>query len=257
MMTSLIRVLPFLLVYMTLWYGIALWKKRNDLADVAWGPGFVLCAVLCAVQVTELSGRAKLLLLLTLVWALRLSSYIFLRNWGKPEDFRYRKWRQEWGQSVIWRSYLQVFLLQGGILFLVGLPLWLGILDSDLSDWSIWDGLGLLIWVKGFLYESIGDAQMAQFRKRRTSPHEVMRNGLWKYTRHPNYFGEALLWWGIFLISRAGGVPIWSGIGPLLITYLLVKVSGVPMLEKKYEGNAEYVDYQRRTSSFVPWFPRK
>lgn len=257
MFQFLLRVIPFLLSYMTLWYFIALWRKRNDLADIAWGPGFLLCAVVCLLQTDQaVSLRSQLLLALTLVWSLRLSIYILLRNWGKPEDFRYKKWRQEWGKTIYWRSYLQVFLLQGAFLFIAGLPLWSALLLSSPAPWSVWDGLGLVLWVTGFLFEALGDAQMARFRKLRKSPNDVMRSGLWKYTRHPNYFGEALLGWGVYVLAVSGGAPLWSGIGPIVMTYLLVNVSGVPMLEKKYEGNSEYLDYQRRTSAFIPWFPK-
>ena len=258
MIGSLFLLLPLILLYMTFWFGVAVWRKRNDLADVAWGPAFVLAAGVSLFFSPQLTWRSELLFALTTIWAIRLSTSIGARNWKKTEDFRYRKWREEWGKSVIWRSFLQVFVLQGVILFIVGLPLWTGILRSDSSAFQFWDALGLICWVKGFFYEAVGDAQMAAFRKKRSSPHEVMRTGLWKYSRHPNYFGEALLWWGMGMMSiGSGAAPLWSAVGPLLLTYLLLRVSGVPMLEKKYEGNDQYLDYQRKTSAFIPWFPKK
>lgn len=254
---SLFVLAPIVLIYMTLVFVVAVWRKRNDLADVAWGPAFVLAAGASLALSPQWTGRSQVLFVLTLIWAIRLSLYIGSRNWKKSEDFRYKKWREEWGKSVLWRSYLQVFILQGLILLVVGLPLWLGIYQAQDSSWGVWDTVGLVLWLKGFFYEAVGDAQMASFRKNRTSPSQVMRQGLWKYTRHPNYFGEALLWWGIWVISVGGaGAPVWTAVGPLLLTYLLLQVSGVVMLEKKYKGNADYLDYQRKTSAFIPWFPK-
>lgn len=256
------RVGGVLALYFTSVYFIALLKKRNDLADVAWGPGFLVGAWGAWSFADGSSWRSSLIFGMIALWALRLSLYIGLRNKGKEEDFRYQAWRKEWGKNAWWRSYLQVFLLQGAILFVVGLPVWLGVSSrSDSQPSLVWsDALGVLIWLTGLGFETVADAQMAAFRRAKAQEKvggsRVMRTGLWRYSRHPNYFGEALLWWGVFVVCLSATVPFWTGVGPALMTFLLVKVSGVPMLEKKYAQDPEYQEYQRTTPVFVPWFPK-
>lgn len=276
------------LLYFTLWFGVAAWKSRNDLADTAWGPGFLVGALYCAFNrdwnsywSSQLSphndayrSQTPLLSYVILgmvgIWALRLSTYIFFRSQGKPEDFRYQKMRQEWGSSVFWRSYLQVFVLQACVLLLVGLPVWLSLLGAPENaessrliplrlNYLAWIGVG--VWIAGLTFEAVADAQMGAFRrdktKRSVKSSSVMQSGLWKYSRHPNYFGESVLWFGIYLVCLANTAPVWTIIGPLTLTFLLVRVSGIPLLEKKYKGNAEFETYQKRTSSFIPWFTKK
>jgi steroid 5-alpha reductase family enzyme len=242
---------------MTLWWVIALWRKRNDLADIAWGLGFVFTAGWTALQQSEIHARSWLLVILVTLWGARLSCYVGVRNLGKDEDFRYQKMRKDWGAQIIWRSYLQVFLLQGFLLVLVGLPVWSGMQGNLASEFNLLDGVGLTLWALGFFFEAVSDQQMARFKKHRTRDQSVMNSGLWKYSRHPNYFGEAVLWWGIFLIALSNQASPWTVFGPILITFLLIKVSGVPLLEKKYKENKEYRAYQETTSSFIPWFPTK
>ncbi len=257
---NVFRVAEVIWAYMTLAYGVAALKKRNDLADMIWGPGFWVGALVLFALAPEQSWRGVLLLVLVGLWALRLSVYIYLRNRGRPEDFRYQNWRKEWGKHVWWRSYLQVFMLQGLILVIVGLPLWSGIRSSG-GDFTLLDFLGISLWGIGLACEAVADAQMAHFRQARAHVEGraplIMQSGLWKYSRHPNYFGEALLWWGIFLVSYAGSAPFWTVLGPVTITFFLVKVSGVPMLEKKYADNIAYQRYRETTSALIPWFPKK
>ncbi|MDX2070595.1 MAG: DUF1295 domain-containing protein [Haliscomenobacter sp.] len=241
-------------VYATLWFIISLVARRNDVADIAWGLGYVVvCAYLFQTQVK--ASVPLLVYTLVGIWALRLSTHIFLRNRGKGEDFRYRQWREEWGETFYWRSYLQVYLLQGFLLWVVALPIVVGGISAA-QEWTICTYLGILLWGIGFFFQAVGDYQLTQFVKTRKHKEEVLQTGLWKYSRHPNYFGEIAMWWGIFVIV----LPIpsaWLGmIGPLTITLLLVFVSGVPMLEKRYVGNAEYAEYQKRTSVLVPWWPK-
>ncbi len=241
-------------IYATLWFVISLLTRRNDVADIAWGLGYVVvCLYLFQTQV-----KASIpLLVYTLVgiWALRLSAHIFLRNRGKGEDFRYRQWREEWGKTFYWRSYLQVYLLQGFLLWVIALPIVVAGISAA-QEWTIGTYLGILIWGIGFFFQAVGDYQLTLFVKNRKHKEDVLQTGLWKYSRHPNYFGEIAMWWGIFVIA----LPLpyaWLGmIGPLTITLLLVFVSGVPMLERRYVGNAEYAAYQKRTSVLVPWWPR-
>ena len=200
--------------------------------------------------------RGVLAGILVSIWGLRLAWHIHARHRGKPEDFRYLAWRREWGKWFYARSYAQVYLLQGALLFVVELPV-LMINRSPGGTLGILEILGVFIWLFGFLFESVGDAELARFAKDPFNRGKILQTGLWRYTRHPNYFGEVVQWWGIWLI--AVGVPGgWFGIaGPLAITFLILKVSGIPMLEKKMAANSDFAEYKRRTSVLVPWIPKK
>ena len=243
-------------VYMTAVFLIAVIAKDNSVVDVAWGPGFILVAAVTFLLRPGFEARRVLIGLLVIIWGLRLAAHVFLRNRGRGEDFRYAKWRRDWGGWFLPRSYLQIFLLQGIFMLVISSPVVL-VNGSSARRLTVLDGLGALVWLIGFLFEAVGDFQLKKFKQRPESRGKIMTRGLWKYTRHPNYFGEAALWWGIFVIglSAPGG---WAGIvSPLTIGFLLLKVSGVPMLEKKYAGNEEFAAYARRTSPFFPWFPKK
>lgn len=243
--------------YMTLWYMLSLVKKRNDVADVAWGLGFILLAWTSFFLGQTKSMRGILAGALISIWGLRLACYIHTRNRGKTEDYRYAKWRQEWGKWFYLRSYVQVYLLQGFFLYLIILPV-LIINKKDVgSPFNYLDILGTVVWIFGFLFETIGDAQLAKFVKNPNNKGKIIQNGLWRYTRHPNYFGEVTLWWGIWLISLSAYSNLLSLIGPLTITFLILKVSGIPMLEKKYEGNPNFEAYKKKTSAFFPLPPKK
>ena len=242
--------------YMTLWFLISLIKRRNDVADVAWGLGFVLMAWTSFFLSGASGMRGVLVGLLVSIWGLRLAWHIHARHRSKPEDFRYQTWRREWGRWFYARSYAQVYLLQGALLFLVALP----VLVINRSPGVAFDSLeviGVCVWLFGFLFESVGDAELARFAKDPVNRGRILQSGLWRYTRHPNYFGEVVQWWGIWLV--AVGVPGgWFGIvGPLTITFLILKVSGIPMLEKKLAENPDFAEYRRRTSVFVPWVPMR
>ncbi len=239
---------------MTAWFLIALSWHRNDVADVAWGFGFVLVAV-TSLLLHEPAGRPLLVTALVAVWATRLSLYVHFRNRNKSEDFRYRKWREEWGKSFYFRSYLQVFLLQSILLVLIATPI-IYVCSVPNPPLGYIDVVGALIWLIGFFFEAVGDEQLRRFMRDPSNKGRIMTSGLWRFTRHPNYFGEVTLWWGIFVIAL--GVPGgWRTIiGPATITFLILKVSGIPMLEAKYRGNPQYEAYQRRTSAFFPLPPR-
>lgn len=253
--TVFIHAVLIILVYATMWYGIALYKKRNDVADIAWGPGYILiCGYLFITQ--SWSPVSFLLYILVTLWGSRLALHIYSRNKNKTEDFRYRQWREEWGSSFYWRSYLQVFLLQGFILLVIISPVMFTAVNAPAS-WNIFTVIGLCCWLVGFYFQSVADQQLAVFLKQRKDKDEIMQTGLWKYSRHPNYFGELLMWWGIFIVA----VPLPRGIffivSPLTITLLLLFVSGIPLLEKKYEGNKRFQAYKKRTSALVPMPPKK
>lgn len=244
-----------LFVYMSLWFVVSLVKKRNDVADVAWGLGFVLLAWVSFYFFGDAGVRGLLVNVLVSIWGLRLAWHIYTRNKGKAEDYRYLAWRKEWGQWFYLRSYAQVYLLQGFLLFLIVLPV-LVINRSTGSALGWLDLLGVAVWLVGFYFEVVGDAQLARFIKDPENKGKLMQSGLWAYTRHPNYFGEVTQWWGLWLIALSVPSGVFSIIGPLTITFLILKVSGIPLLEKKMEKNPDFADYKRRVSMFIP-LPRR
>ena len=242
-------------LYMTFLFFLALIKKDNSIVDVGWGIGFIL--VWAVTFFLEPGGTARHLLAggLVMIWGARLAGHIFVRNKGRGEDFRYARWREKWGKGFVPRSFVQVFMLQGLFLLLVAYPVIL-INRSPERALGPLDAIGLLIWLSGFVFEAVGDAQLRRFKREPGHKGRIMTQGLWKLTRHPNYFGESVMWWGIFVIALSieGG---WAGVvSPLVITFLLTRVSGVPMLELKYRGSPEFEEYTRKTSAFFPWFPK-
>jgi len=242
-------------IFMNAMFMLAFRLKDNSIVDIGWGLGFIIIA--CVGLLRHGQGMLHVLTFsLVALWGVRLASYIFIRNRGKGEDFRYAAWRREWGSSVVWRSYLQVFMLQGMFMLVIASPLHvLFSTDGVQLGWNVW--VGVLLWCIGFYFEAVGDAQMMAFKRDPSNKGKIMRTGLWRYTRHPNYFGEAVLWWGIGLVAASG--PLWYAalVGPAVLTFLLLRVSGVTMLEKKYDGNPKYADYVRQTSTFVPWWPKQ
>jgi steroid 5-alpha reductase family enzyme len=244
------------LLYMAGWFIASRVLGRNDIADVAWGLGFILSALVSLAAAGEYSPRGLLITGLVTIWGIRLAAHIHSRNRGKGEDPRYRKWREEWGRWFVLRSFLQVFMLQGVLLVLVAAPV-VFVNASPAAPFNALDALGVLVFLVGFVFEAAGDLQLARFLRDPANRGKLMTEGLWRYSRHPNYFGEVTLWWGIWLIAAAipGG---WKTvIGPLAITFLILKVSGVPMLEERYEGRADFQEYKRRTSAFFPLPPKR
>lgn len=245
----------FLLFYMSLWFVYSVLKRRNDVADVAWGLGFVLLTWASYLISADSGSRGLLVGLLVSAWGLRLAWHISSRHRGKVEDYRYQAWRKDWGKWFYLRSYAQVYLFQGGLIYLVAVPLLL-INQSSGASLGWLDVAGVAVWLLGFVFEVVGDAQLARFVKDPANKGKLMQSGLWRYTRHPNYFGEVTLWWGIWLVALSVPYGFWSIIGPLTITILILKVSGISMLEKKMASNPEFADYKRRTSIFIPWPPK-
>ena len=243
-------------VYMTLLFVAALIRRDNSIADIAWGPGFLTVAVTALVATRNATARPLLATLLVAVWGLRLGVHIFLRNRGRGEDYRYAAWRKAWGRWLIPRSYLQVFMLQGLFMLVVSSSV-IVICRAPASPLGPLDLAGLAVWLLGFFFETVGDRQFARFKKDPRHRGRIIMSGLWRLTRHPNYFGEATMWWGLFLIALAVPGGTLAMVSPLTITVLLRWVSGVAMLEKKYAGNEEFAAYARRTNAFLPWFPKK
>ena len=244
-----------LVLYMSFWFGLSLLKKRNDVADVAWGLGFILLAWTSFLLGPAQSPRGLIVGLLISVWGIRLAWHIHTRNRGKAEDYRYATWREEWGRWFYLRSYLQVYILQGILLFLIVCPVLL-INKSINTDFNYFDLLGVAVWLLGFIFESVGDAQLARFIKDPANKGKLIQTGLWRCTRHPNYFGEVTMWWGIWLVALSVPYGLLGIIGPLTITVLILKISGIPMLEKKMTLNPDFAAYKKTTSVFIPWFPK-
>ncbi|MEI7818859.1 MAG: DUF1295 domain-containing protein [bacterium] len=242
-------------IYMTGLFILALILKNNSIADVGWGAGFMIAAWTAWLMTSHtLAGTTALVLVF--LWGGRLSWHILKRNAGKPEDWRYAAWRKEWGKWFILRSYLQVFMLQGIFLFIIVAPtIW--IISQTLPFNPMIARLGLIIWLLGYGFEVIGDAQLRSFIASKPKPGSVCDIGLWQYTRHPNYFGEATLWWGLFILAVSVQVPWWFVIGPLTITILVRFVSGVPLLEKKMMQNPKFWAYAQRTNVFLPMPPKR
>lgn len=247
-----------LLFYMCCMFLIGLNARDNSLIDIAYGPAY-LVACWGAWLLNgghNLHFRPLLLLILLTIWGLRLGLHIGSRHEGRGEDFRYRKFREDWGDSIVWRSFLQIYMLQGAVVFVIASPVLLNI-GAPGGVWSWSDLVGLLLFCLGFSFEAISDYQLSVFKRGGANRGKIIMHGLWRYTRHPNYFGEATLWWGIFLIGWASPLGVYGIISPLTIAFLLLKVSGIPMLEVKYQGNPEFEAYKARTNSFFPWFQKK
>lgn len=237
---------------------VSLFKADASIVDSMWS---VLIFSCCLTYVVVLSAadtpRAIIVLALAAMWALRLAVYITWRNWGEPEDHRYQAIRMRNQPNFEWKSLYLVFIFQAVLAWVVSMPLLAGVASvaGDI-DLGFFDIVGAAIVLFGVMFEAIGDWQLARFKRDSTNVGHVMDQGLWRYTRHPNYFGEFCVWWGFYFISCAAGVW-WTIVSPLLMTVLLLKISGVALLEKDIgERKPAYREYILRTSAFFPWFPK-
>lgn len=238
---------------------LALYKKDFSIIDITWGISF-LVIYLTALQSFqgEVSLRQLMVGVLVAIWSIRLSGYILYRAIKKgKEDYRYAAWRAEWGSKANQTAYVRVYMLQLILSLFIASPLILLFHFSEKTPFGTsLDFVGLSLWLIGFLFEAIGDYQKNKFKKTKENAEKFCNIGLWNYTRHPNYFGEALLWWGIFLIT-INSVPFYYAVlGPLFLNFLLVNVSGVAMLEESYKTREGFEDYKMRTSRFIPWFKK-
>jgi len=251
----IIALLVILGLMTALWL-VSLLMKNSSIVDIFWGMGFVIVNwVFFALAPEGFLLRKWLIGMLVSIWGLRLTFHILRRNWGKPEDFRYQNWRKEAGVRWWWQSFFQVFLLQGILLWIISAPL-LAAQRADLpARFSLLDMLGLALWLIGFFFEAAGDLQLARFKADPANRGKVMTGGVWRYTRHPNYFGDSAQWWGYYLIAASAG-GWWTIFSPILMTLLLLRVSGVALLERTLETRPGYKEYIERTSAFIPWFPR-
>jgi steroid 5-alpha reductase family enzyme len=247
--------IALILCLMVFMWALSLARRDASIVDIFWGLGFI-AVVWFAFFTTDGHGpRTLLVSVLTTLWGLRLASYIMWRNRGKEEDYRYREMREKYGKSFWIKSLVIVFGLQGALMFIISLPVQyvqLHALPAPIGPFEI---AGTCAWAVGFFFETVGDIQLARFRRNASNRGGVLRSGLWAYTRHPNYFGESLMWWGLFIIALPVDYSFLTIISPLTITFLLLRVSGVTLLEKEMMATKpEYVDYVRSTSSFLPWF---
>ena len=229
---------------------VSLARSDVSFVDSLWSLFFVCAAVVFAVEAEVLSARGTLVLVLVVLWAMRLSVYITARNWGKPEDYRYRTIRANNEPGFAFKSLFIVFGLQGLLAWFIAMPLLPAITSS--APLGVLDAVAAAAWIAGMVFEAGGDYQLARFKARRDSAGRVMDKGLWRYTRHPNYFGDFCIWWSFYLFAVAAG-GWWSIASPILMSLLLLKVSGVAMLEKTIaKRRPEYADYVRRTNAFFP-----
>jgi steroid 5-alpha reductase family enzyme len=249
--------LAVLVAYMSLGWLLSLIRKDAGVADPLWGMGFVVAAICYFFMLHGYQGRRILVLALVCLWGIRLAAYLVWRNHGRGEDRRYGAMRAKRPRTFWWYSLFQVFLLQAFLLWLVAAPIAAASAGAAVRGFAALDFIGLAVWLFGIAWEVVGDTQLALFKRDPANKRRVMQTGAWRYTRHPNYFGEAVLWWGIWLVAAAAG-GYWSAYGPVVVTFLLLRVSGVTMLEKDLSRSKPgYQEYIGRTRAFIPWSPRR
>ena len=233
-------------------WSVSLLRRDASIVDIVWGLGFVLVAW-AAKFVSGASGAGNwLLVVMVTVWGLRLALYLARRNLGKGEDFRYRAMRRKHGERFAIVSLYTVFGLQGALMFVVSLPVSLGQRDTDAGAGFI-VLLGFLVWAVGLYFEAVGDAQLARFKRDPRNADQIMDQGLWALTRHPNYFGDCLVWWGLAIVGSTQGAGAWAFLGSAVMTVLLVRVSGAAMLDRLLaKRKPGYAEYMARTSGFIP-----
>jgi steroid 5-alpha reductase family enzyme len=241
---------------MTILWIVSIFLRNVSIADLFWGMGFVISGAWYPLVAPGNPARKILVLCLVTIWGLRLTVYLFMRNAGKGEDFRYREFRKKYGEKRYWWiSFFQTFLLQGILMWLISAPL-LGAQYYP-KELNLLDIAGCAVWLLGFIFEAGGDYQLAKFRSDPSNKGKLLKTGFWSLTRHPNYFGDSAVWWGFGLICLGGGswLPV---AGSILMTLLIIKVSGVALLEKSLIGTKPgYKEYAETTNAFIPWFPKK
>ncbi len=250
--------LAIVAVGMALLWMVSVRLRDVSIVDIAWGAAGALIAVVTFLLTEGALPRRVLITGMTAIWGLRLAYHIGIRKRGKGEDFRYAAMRAEHGDGFVVRSLFSVFLLQALLIWLIAMPVQVAQLAEEPAGLGALDLLGLVVWLVGFGFEAISDRQLRAFLADPANLGKVMDRGLWRYSRHPNYFGDSLIWWGIYLVAAAtpwGWVTLFS---PLLMTFFLMRVSGVPLLERALAERREgYREYMERTSPFLPMPPKK
>jgi steroid 5-alpha reductase family enzyme len=253
-----IEALLFIIAMMTLLWVISIFIKNVSIVDLFWGTGFVIISAFYFIQGGGNETRKILVMSMVAFWGLRLSIYLAWRNHGKGEDFRYREFRKKYGEKRYWWiSYFQTFLLQGILMWLISAPL-LGVQYFGAErNLGIIDYVAIFLMITGILFEAGGDFQLSVFKSNPANKGKVLNKGFWRYTRHPNYFGDSAVWWAFGLFSIAAGSWL-PAMGSIIMTLLIIKVSGVALLEKSLkEQKPQYREYIEKTSAFIPWFPKK
>lgn len=242
---------------LVLWL-VSLLLRNSSIVDIFWGFGFVLSAWVYYYLTPDGFIIRKLLIAgLATIWGLRLTIHVLTRNWGKPEDFRYQKWRNESGKVWWIKSLFQVFILQGFLMWIISTPLLAAQYSNLPASLTLFDYLAVIIWIIGFYFETVGDLQLTKFRSNPANKGKILNTGVWHYTRHPNYFGDSAQWWGYYLFALAAG-GWWTIFSPIIMTLFLIKVSGVALLEKTMKDTKPgYREYMENTSAFIPWIPKK
>ncbi len=237
---------------------LSLARTDASLVDIVWGSAFVLVAAVVVLVGDGAEVRRALLFAMVAIWGLRLSTYLAWRNLGHGEDYRYQAMRKKYGDRFPLVSLVVVFGLQAVLVFVVSLPVQLAATAAQPAGLGPLAVIGVVLWLLGVSFETIGDAQLARFKANSANQGLVMDQGLWRYTRHPNYFGDFCVWWGIFAVAAETGPGRWGVIGPLVMSFLLLRVSGVVMLEKTIgKRRPGYADYVAITSSFFPRPPKR
>jgi len=258
--TSTIFFINYLAVLAMMLMGwiISLINRNVTIVDSLWGLGFVLIAWLTFAMTDGFAGRRLLITLLVTAWGLRLIIHLSIRNWGHGEDPRYATWRKKSGDRFWLISLFKVFILQSIFLWIIALALQWGQTAPQPATLTWLDYVGVVLWSVGFFFEAVGDWQLARFKADPNQKGKVMNTGLWAYSRHPNYFGETLIWWGIFFIVLTTSSGWWTIISPLVITTVLLKMTGVTLMEKAIVNTRPgYREYIQTTNAFIPWFPKK
>lgn len=243
-------------IFMVTVFLIAQRMKDNSIVDIAWGFGFVIAAWVSLLYTQEFTIRQLVVVTLVTLWGVRLGAFLWYRSIGRGEDFRYANFRKNWGKNAVMIAFFRVFMLQGAFMLILAYPILL-VHASDGPGVDVFMILGALIWLVGFFFQVAGDAQLQRFKKHKTHEEQILNTGVWRYTRHPNYFGEATMWWGIFIIVlpvELGWTAVFSA---LFINFLLLRVSGVPFLDERFKDNQNYQQYKKETNNFIPWFPKK
>ncbi len=233
---------------------LSLLLRNNGVADIGYGIAFLVVITVTILQVPALTQEMLVLVVLPYVWGTRLATRILLKNKNKPEDFRYKTWRDAWGKWFIVRSFFQIYMLQGVVIATVSSPVVIALVYGTGKPMVPLFIGGIMLWIIGFFFESAGDYQLDTFIKNPENKGKIMMSGLWSCTRHPNYFGESMMWLGIWITAVSfSSLALFCIISPVLITFLLLKVSGVPLLEKRWEGNKEWEEYKSTTPVFFPF----
>lgn len=266
---NLLWFLPlFIFSYMTVWFLASLWIKRRDVVDLAWGSGFVFLAwVSLSFRDIVLDERAYWILFLTSLWGFRLFFHNYRRNLSKEEDWRYHSWQEDkknchdqksWDKRrwhCVVSTYFQVFLFQGALMMIIGLPIVYSLRLISLPMFSV-NYFGIILLLSGLLLEAVADWQRYHFLLIKKNAGKLMTSGLWRFSRHPNYFGEIIFWWGMFFIVLGASKSWMLIVSPLVLTYIMLFVSGLPM-EERYRGRPDFEKYKRHTSALIPWFRKK